>query len=182
MKLEFEYGHGLMTAELPEQTDVFIPGETVPDPPYIPEDKLEDAYLKSLRSPIGMKPLRDLAFPDAKVVIVIPDRVKGGEQPTSHRKMAVKLILKELYSAGTRKENILFLISNGLHPRARKEDYRALLGEEIFQSFWNSHQMISHDSEDPEHMVDLGLTERGDPVWLNKYVYECDLPILIGHV
>ena len=32
MKLEFEYGHGTMTAELPESTDVFIPGETVPDP------------------------------------------------------------------------------------------------------------------------------------------------------
>lgn len=31
-------------------------------------------------------------------------------------------------------------------------------------------------------MVDLGLTDRGDPVWMNKFVYECDLPILIGHV
>ena len=119
MKLEFEYGHGLMSAELPDQTDVFIPGETVPDPPYIPEEKLEDAYLKSLRNPIGMKSLRDMAFPDARVVIVIPDRVKGGEQPTSHRKIAAKLILRELYSAGVRKENTLFLISNGLHPRAK---------------------------------------------------------------
>ena len=182
MKLEFEYGHGLMSAELPDQTDVFIPGETVPDPPYIPEEKLEDAYLKSLRNPIGMKSLRDMAFPDARVVIVIPDRVKGGEQPTSHRKIAAKLILRELYSAGVRKENILFLISNGLHPRAKKEDCQAILGEEIFQLFWESHQIISHDSEDPKHMVDLGFTDRGDPVWLNKYVYECDIPILIGHV
>lgn len=31
-------------------------------------------------------------------------------------------------------------------------------------------------------MVDLGLTERGDPVWMNRMVYEADLPILIGHV
>ena len=29
MKLDFEYGHGLMTAQLPDNTDVFIPGETV---------------------------------------------------------------------------------------------------------------------------------------------------------
>ena len=28
-KLAFEYGEGLMEAELPENTDVFIPGETV---------------------------------------------------------------------------------------------------------------------------------------------------------
>lgn len=41
MKVSFEYGHGLMTAELPDSTDIFIPGETVPDPPYIPEDQIE---------------------------------------------------------------------------------------------------------------------------------------------
>ncbi len=33
MKLAFEYGHGLMEANLPDTTDVFIPGETVKDPP-----------------------------------------------------------------------------------------------------------------------------------------------------
>lgn len=34
MKLDFEYGQGLMSAELPDSTDIFIPGETVPDPPW----------------------------------------------------------------------------------------------------------------------------------------------------
>ena len=56
MKLDFEYGHGLMSAELPDTTDVFIPGTTVADPACIPEDKLEKAYLESLHNPIGMKP------------------------------------------------------------------------------------------------------------------------------
>ena len=48
MKLNFEYGQGTMAAELPDNTDVFIPGETVKDPAYIPEDQLEAAYLESL--------------------------------------------------------------------------------------------------------------------------------------
>ena len=182
MKLSFEYGHGQMNAELPDSTDVFIPGVTVPDPPYIPEDQLEDAYLKSLRQPIGMKSLRELAFPEAKVVFVVPDRVKGGEQATSHRKMAIRLILRELYESGVRKENIQFIVSNGLHPRARPEDYQAIFGKELFEEFWYTRQMTSHDSEDPENMVDLGCTKRGDPVWMNKTVFSCDIPILIGHV
>ena len=182
MKLDFEYGHGLMSAELPDNTDVFIPGTTVPDPDYIPEDKLEDAYLESLRNPIGMKPLSELAFPGAKVVFIVPDRVKGGEQPTSHRKVSIKLILKELYAAGVKKEDIQFIISNGLHPRAKPEDYKAIFGEELFNEFWYTHQMTSHDSEDPDNMVDLGTTKRGDPVCMNKTVFECDIPILIGHV
>ncbi len=96
--------------------------------------------------------------------------------------MAVKLILRELYQKGVRKEDILFIISNGLHPRSTAADAKAIFGEELYSQFWPTGQIISHDSEDPEHMVDLGHTRRGDPVWMNRYVYECDLPILIGHV
>ena len=40
MKLDFEYGNGLMSAELPDNTDVFIPGVTVKDPPCIPEAEI----------------------------------------------------------------------------------------------------------------------------------------------
>ena len=92
MKLEFEYGHGLMSAQLPDTTDVFIPGVTVPDPPCL-EQSWENLYaktLESIRDPIGMPPLRELAHKGSRVVIVIPDIVKGGNQPTSHRKVAIR--------------------------------------------------------------------------------------------
>ena len=56
MKLDFEYGHGLMAAELPDSTDIFIPGETVADPPCLPQDwdSLYAATLESIRNPIGI--------------------------------------------------------------------------------------------------------------------------------
>lgn len=100
MKFDFEYGQGTMSAELPDNTDIFIPGETVKDPDHIPEDQLEAAYLESLAHPIGMPTLTELAGPGKTVTIVVPDRVKGGEQATSHRKLSIKYILKELYAAG----------------------------------------------------------------------------------
>ena len=120
MKLEFEYGHGLMSAELPDSTDVFIPGETVPDPPCLPQDwdSLYAATLESIRNPIGMKPLKELAGPGKTVVFVIPDIVKGGTQPTAHRRVSIRACLDELYAAGVEKKDILLLFSNGLHPRA----------------------------------------------------------------
>ena len=96
MKLSFEYGHGFMEANLPDTTDVFIPGETIPDPPHIPENQIEEKTLESLRNPIGMPPLTELAKKGSKVTIIFPDRVKGGEQPTAHRKVSIKLILNEL--------------------------------------------------------------------------------------
>lgn len=182
MKLEFEYGHGTMAAELPEDTDVFIPGETVKDPAYIQEDKLEHAYEESLAHPIGMHSLTKLAHKGSTVTFVVPDRVKGGEQAISHRKVSITSMLKELYGAGVEKKDILFVISNGLHPRSRESDAKAIFGERLFAEFWHTGQIISHDSEDKEHMVDLGCTRRGDPVSVNKYVFDCDIPILIGHV
>ena len=183
MKLDFEYGNGLMSAELPDDTDVFIPGKTVPDPECLPQDwdTLYNATLESIRHPLGMPPLRELAGPGKTVVFVIPDIVKGGTQPTSHRKVSIKACLDELYAAGVEKKDILLLISNGLHPRATVPEMKKILGEELFNEFYYSGQLTSHDSEDYEHMVDLGVTCAGDPVLMNRYVYECDIPILIGH-
>ena len=57
MKIDFEYGQGTMPAQLPDSTDIFIPGETVKDPDFIPEDQLENAYQESLAHPIGMPTL-----------------------------------------------------------------------------------------------------------------------------
>ncbi|MCI8626025.1 MAG: DUF2088 domain-containing protein [Lachnospiraceae bacterium] len=182
MRVEFEYGQGTMAADLPDNTDIFIPGETVKDPDFIPEEQLEAAYLESLAHPIGMPTLTELAHPGSKVVIVVPDRVKGGEQATSHRKLGIRYMLKELYAAGVEKKDILFIISNGLHPRSKESDVKAIFGPELFAEFWQSGQIISHDSEDEEHMAYLGKTARGDDVYLNRYVLECDIPILVGHV
>lgn len=182
MKLELEYGQGTLPVILPDTADVFIPGETVPDPPFIPEDRLEEETLRSLRNPIGMEPLSKLAHKGSKCVIVFPDRVKGGEQPTSHRKISIKLILGELYAAGVEKKDILLICSNGLHRKNTEQEIRNVLGPELFNEFWYTHQIMNHDSEDYDHLVDLGTTDRGDPVLMNKYVYDADVAILIGHV
>ena len=182
MKLSFEYGHGMMDAQLPDNTDIFIPGETVADPPCIPESELEERTLQSLRNPIGMEPLSKLAKKGSKVTIVFPDRVKGGEQTTSHRKISIKLVLQELYAAGVEKKDILLICSNGLHRKNTEQEILGVLGRELFDEFWHCGQIINHDSEDYDHLVDLGVTERGDPVLMNKYVYDSDVAILIGHV
>lgn len=181
MKLSFEYGHGLMGAQLPDNTDVFIPGEIIADPPYIPEEQIEEKTLESIRNPIGMKPITKLVKKGSKVTIIFPDRVKGGEHATAHRRVSIKLILQELYRVGIEKEDILLICSNGLHSKNTEKQIRGILGDELFNEFWYSDQIINHDSEDDENLVDLGTTQRGDPVIMNKYVYDSDLAILIGH-
>lgn len=183
MKLNFEYGHGMMSANLPDDTDVFVPGDTVADPPCLPQDmeSIMETTRNSIRNPIGMPTLSELAHKDSKVVFIIPDIVKGGLQDTAHRKVTIKVMLEELYAAGVEKKDVLLLFSNGLHPRTTTHEARQILGEELFNEFYPTNQITSHDSEDYEHLADLGCTGRGDPVLMNKYVFDCDIPILIGH-
>ena len=181
MLLSFEYGTGTMSAELPEYTDVFIPGETVADPPHIPEDQIEEETRRSIQNPIGMPRLEQLVQRGSRVSIVIPDIVKGGLQKTAHRKVAVKVLTEELLKAGVERRDIRLIFSNGLHPRTSPQEMRKILGDDIYAYYNEGKQILSHDSEDAEHLVDLGCTQDGDRVIMNRYVYESDLAILVGH-
>lgn len=183
MHLEFEYGTGKMGAELPDSTDVFITGKTVKDPQCLPQDwdSLYAATLDSIRHPIGSEPLADLAHPGAKVVIVIPDIIKGGTQPTSHRRVAIRACLDELFANGVKHDDVLLLFSNGLHPRTSTAEAKQILGEDLYNEFAATNQIDSHDSENYDDLVDLGYTPQGDHVIMNKRVYESDIAILIGH-
>ena len=137
---------------------------------------------ESILHPIGMEPLSKLAKKGSKVTIIIPDIVKGGCQPTSHRKISIRLIVDELYKAGVEKKDILLIFSNGLHPRTSKRKCFRILGPELFHEFYPTHQITSRRTvEDYDHLVDLGCTRRGDRVLMNKYVYDSDVAILIGH-
>ncbi|MCC3145776.1 lactate racemase domain-containing protein [Halanaerobium sp. Z-7514] len=180
LEIEFEYGEGTMKAELPEdRTEVFVPGETVEDPDHL--DNPIEATRESIENPIGMPTIPELVGEGSKVSIIFPDRVKGGFQETAHRKVSIPIIVEKCLEAGVNKEDIVFICSNGLHRKNTKEEHKAILGEEIYNQFGHTGQIINHDSEDWDNLVDLGEDELGDRVILNKHVYESDLAVLIGH-
>ena len=178
--VQLEYGEGVLNVELPDSADVFIPGETVPDPPIL--DDFVAATRESIRNPLGMPPIADLVGPGSKVTVSFPDRVKGGFQEDSHRKTAIPILIEECLKAGVAKQDILLICSNGLHRKNTDQEIRQILGAEVYDAFNPSHQIVNHDSEDWEHLIDLGYDELGDRVIMNKDVFESDLPILIGHV
>ena len=180
MLLNFEYGAGTIAAELPDTTDVFIPGETIPDPPFLTDVVAQTRH--SIQNPIGMPPISELAGPSSKVTIVFPDKVKGGFQEDSHRKVAIPLLLAECYAAGVQKKNITLICSNGLHRKNTEEELRKILGPHVYHEFHELNQLRNHDSEDWSDLVDLGKDPQGNPVIMNKTVFESDLAIMVGHV
>ena len=179
-RVELEYGQGYLTAELPDTARVFIPGETVPDPPYL--DDVETATRESIENPIGMPAIPELVGPGAKVTISFPDRVKGGFQETSHRKTCIPMLIEECLKAGVTAGDIRLICSNGLHRKNTAEELRRILGDDIYNQFMPMHQIVNHDSEDRDNLIDLGYDDLGDRVIMNREVFDSDLAILIGHV
>jgi nickel-dependent lactate racemase len=179
-KVLFEYGQGHLEAELPDSAEIFIPGETVADPPYL-EDSVTATRI-SLLNPVGMPAISQLVKKGAKITIVFPDKVKGGFQDTSHRKVAIPLIIEECLKAGAEKKDIKLICSNGLHRKNTEAEWKSMLGEKVFSEFFPANQIANHDSEDWDNLIDLGYDELGDRVIMNKEVFHSDLPILIGHV
>ena len=179
-KVDLEYGYGVMTAELPDSTDIFVPGETVPDPPVL--DDVYQATRQSVLQPVGMPPIADLVGPGAKVTICFPDRVKGGYQPDSHRKTSIQIIIEACLKAGVRKQDITLICAIGLHRKNTDEEIRLIVGEKIYQEFMLTGQIINHDAEDWENLLDLGHDEQGNRVIVNREVVNSELAVLIGHV
>jgi len=171
-----------MSAELPgDRTDVFVPGETVADPDFIPFDKVEEETRKSILNPIGMDPIEKLVSEGSKVVIVFPDRVKGGEHATAHRKVSIQIVVDECLKAGVQLADIHMVCSNGLHRKNTKKEIQRILGDVLFNRFWWTGQITNHDSEDYDNLVDLGVDDQNNPVIVNKVVFEADLTVCIGH-
>lgn len=178
-RIAFEYGQGVMEAELPDHTDVFVPGETVPDPPFIADTEGETR--QSVLNPVGMLPIAAQVHKGSKVVIIFPDKVKGGFQQNSHRRTSIPIIIEECLKAGVEKKDLKLICSNGLHRKNTPEEIRSLLGDVIYNEFWHSHQIVNHDSEDWSNLIDLGFDEMGSRVIMNREVYDSDLAVLIGH-
>ncbi len=178
-KIQFEYGPGFMTAELPDSTDVFIPGETVKDPAALADPIA--ATRKSILNPHGMRPIADQVKQGSKVAIVFPDRVKGGSHDTAHRRISIPIVLEECHKAGVDKKDIVLICSNGLHRKNTEKEICEILGNDVFNAFFWEGQIVNHDSEDWNNLVDLGRNEHGDKVVMNKMVFDADLVVMIGH-
>ena len=178
--VDFEYGEGVMSASLPDSADVYVPGETVADPDFLPDPIA--ATKEAILNPTGMKPISKIVKKGSKVVIIFPDRVKGGFQETSHRKVTIPIVIEECLAAGVEKKDIRLICSTGLHRKNTKEEICEILGDKVFNDFWYTDQIYNHDSEDRSNLIELGRDRMGSKVIMNKEVYESDLAVQIGHV
>ena len=128
---------------------------------------------EAVASPTNSPPLRDLAGPGDKVCIVFTDITRA-----SPDHLLVLPVLAELEAAGVRDEDITLLCGIGMHRPSTPEEKVAKLGQAVVDRY----RVIDNEPLNPDALVDLGTTDSGIPLSVNKVAYEADLLIATGIV
>lgn len=166
-QLEISYGDRKLNLKIPDEKLLATPrpaaGDAICD--------LRETINWEIGHPTGSKPLRDLLGKNSRVVIVVDDNTR----PTPTREI-LEPILGLLASKGLPDENITVIFALGAHKRLTSSQRMALVGEGIFKRY----QCVNHEADNPEALVNLGVTSFGTPVFINKTVYEADFRILTG--
>jgi hypothetical protein len=111
------------------------------------------------------------------VTIAFDDHTTGSFGPI--RPTAIRAVLDELVAAGVSPRDVTLVCANALHRMLRPAELARLLGDDLVREF--GPRLICHDAEDPEQIVDLGVTaEHGYPVEVHRLVAESDLTVYVN--
>jgi nickel-dependent lactate racemase len=131
------------------------------------------AIADALANPTSSPPLRDLAAAGDTMCIAFTDITRA-----SPDYLLVPPVLAELEMAGVRDEDITLLCGIGMHRPSTPEEKVAKLGQAVVDRY----RVIDNEPQNPEALVDLGITDSGIPLSVNKVAYEADLLIATGIV
>ena len=148
-------------------------GTVVVSKPVEPLADVEEAITASLAHPIGSPPLRELAGPGDHVCIAFTDVTRA-----SPDHLLVSALLRELAAAGVRDEDITLLCGIGMHRPSTDEEKVAKLGQAVVERY----RVIDNEPQNPEALVDLGVTPGGVPVSAHRAAVEADLLVATGLV
>jgi len=128
---------------------------------------------KTLAEPVNSAPLRELARKGDTVCIVFTDITRACPDY-----LLIPPILRELHAAGVQKEDVALLCGTGLHRPSTDEEKVAKLGVRLVEKY----HVVDNEPQNPANFVDLGQTDSGIPLSVNKIAYEADLLVSTGIV
>lgn len=122
--------------------------------------------------PIGSPPLRELACPGTKVLILVSDLTRGGGT-----KEVLPPLVDYLAQAGVARSDTHILVARGTHRKLTKEE------KQFFRTGTLQGVAVEeHDCDDGAKLSALLLTQRGTPVRVNRRLKESDLVILVSAI
>jgi len=127
----------------------------------------------ALDSPIRTDPF-DTLFPTrGRTTIVVPDKTRR-----CAAQLFLPLVLNRLNDRGIPDDDIQVLLANGSHAGHTREEIVAIVGADVARRI----AIVEHDSKAEQHLVYLGETSFGTPVFVNRAVVACDYLLVAGTV
>ena len=138
-----------------------------------PVRDMSAAVKKALETPVNSPRVKELAKAGDKVCIVFTDITRA-----SPDHLLVPPLLAELESTGVRDKDITLLCGVGMHRPSTPEEKVVKLGKAVVDRY----RVVDNEPQNPSMLVDLGKTESGIPLSVNKIAYEADLLMATGIV
>ena len=167
-------GDRLVEVAMPAGTRVIYPR-----PPLEPLKDVDAAIRYALNHPENSEPLHAKLRPGMKVVIAIDD-ISVPLPPMRRpdvRERVLTIVLQMLADYGV--EDYEMIIATSVHRRMTGPEVRHIVGDKIFDAHWPK-RLYNHDAEDPKGMKEVGTTEEGEVVELNRKAVESDLVIYVA--
>ncbi|HEX8708472.1 MAG TPA: nickel-dependent lactate racemase [Pyrinomonadaceae bacterium] len=167
-EIELGYGRGAQTFVYDEARFRLPAGETREEKP------LSDVELgAAIDAPVASPPLAELISPGESVLIVVSDATRA-----SASAQVVNLLVRRLIELGVSPPDINIIFAGGIHRPVTLAEKRELLTPFIVQRI----KTLDHDAGDSSRMLNLGVTERGTPIELNRALREHTHVILTGGI
>ncbi len=165
------YGEDLWAVRMPAGTRVVYPK------PAIPGLRDREAAIRyAIDHPEGMDPLAALLRPGMRVTVAIDDislPLPKMLRPDIRETM-LRVVLELLAQKGV--EDVHIIVATSFHRRMTPPEIERAVGSRVFRAFYPD-RLYNHDGEKPGGMVELGVTERGERVRINRRAAESDLVI-----
>ena len=168
MRISFPY---------PEMHSIDVPDQNllgIFSPLTVRVEKIEEKIIdEAFSRPIGSDPLSEILKGCKDVLIVIDDYTR-----TTPVQKILPRLLKELERGGIKPSRIRILIALGTHRPMTEEEIIKKFGEDIPKRY----PILNHPWWDPSQLINLGETERGTPVFVNRMVEGVDFIVGIGQI
>lgn len=126
-----------------------------------------------LKTPVGCKPIPELAKGKRNVVIVTDDNTR-----LTPVNSILSVVLDELRSGGIKEESITILIGLGTHRPMTEQEIHEKFGKEIAEKY----KIVNHQWHIPDALTSIGNCDTDFEIVINKLILEADLILTIGSI
>lgn len=150
MKVDVLYGNEEKAVTLPDtiHLEVISPNDVF-------ADTRNEILSHALENPIDSVSFDEFIAGDEEILILVNDGTRM--TPTA-------IILDSIYDK-IKNKNFKFLVSTGSHRTPTLKELQIIFGNHYQQVM---EKVFIHDSQKKEDMIQVGITKRGEEIWINK--------------